>query len=127
MTGSIRPYGFAAALLVALAALPFAAKADDAEDLKATPYFKSCDNADFAEPQCLCFAKQLGHGGRSLDPALLTAMEEDFTLAGKGQITVAAVHAALAHRTPPLSASDGDINTAMVLLAKATNSCAHAQ
>jgi len=127
MTTSTSIHGIAAALLLALAALPFAAKAGDAEDLKATPYFKSCDNADFAEPQCLCFAKQLSHGGRNLDPALLTAMEEDFTLAGKGQITVAGVHAALSHRTPPLSASDSDINTAMVLLAKATNSCAHAQ
>ncbi len=120
------PRLFVIVALALLATAPFAARADDAENLKATPYFKSCDAADFAQPQCLCFAKQLSHGGRGLDPAMLTAMEEDFTLAGKGQITVAAVHAALSHRTPPLSASDGDINTAMVLLAKATNSCAHA-
>ena len=116
-----------ACCLVAFAALPFAARADDEADLRATSYFKVCDDADFAEAQCLCFAKQLSHGARGINPDLLTAMEQDFTLAGKAQITVPAVHAALSHHTPPVSASDGDISDAMIVLVKATNSCSHAQ
>ena len=114
-------------LLLAFVALPPVARADDESDLRATSFFKVCDDADFAEAQCLCFAKQLSHGGRHIDPVLLTAMEEDFTLAGKGQISVPAVNAALAHRTPPLRAAESDINDAIAVLSKATNSCSHAQ
>ncbi|HXC56951.1 MAG TPA: hypothetical protein VNU97_16750 [Rhizomicrobium sp.] len=125
MTGSLARYGFVVCLL--LAALPFAARAEDAAALRATPFFKVCDDADFAEAQCLCFARQLGDGGRGLNLDLLTAMEQDFTLAGKGQITVPAVHAALSHRTPLVSATDNDIAAAIPVLVKATNSCSHAQ
>ena len=117
----------AAGLLLAFVALAPVARADDQADLKATSFFTVCDDADFAEPQCLCFAKQLSHGGRHIDPVLLTAMEEDFTLAGKGQISVPAVNAALSHRTPPLHASESDINAAIRVLAQATNACSHAQ
>lgn len=117
----------AAGLLLAFVALTPVARADDQADLKATSFFTVCDDADFAEPQCLCFAKQLSHGGRHVDAALLTAMEQDFTLAGKGQISVPAVNAALSHRTPPLHASESEINDAIAVLSKATNSCSHAQ
>jgi hypothetical protein len=117
----------AVALFLALFALAPAARAEDEAELRATSFFTVCDDADFAEPQCLCFAKQLSHGGRRIDPVLLTAMEEDFTLAGKGQISVPAVNAALSHRTPPLHASESQINDAIAVLSKATNSCSHAQ
>ena len=117
----------AAGLFLALFILPSAGRAEDEADLRATSFFTVCNDADFAQPQCLCFAKQLSHGGRHIDPVLLTAMEEDFTLAGKGQISVPAVNAALSHRTPPLHASDSQINDAIAVLSKATNSCSHAQ
>jgi hypothetical protein len=112
------------ACLIAAALLAVPALADDEADLKATPYFKSCDAADFAEDQCLCFAKALSHGGQNVDPVLLDALEEDFTLQNKGQATLPAVHAALGHRNPPISASDDKINEALVVLVKATHKCA---
>lgn len=118
----------AAGLVLAAFALPAAARADDDDAaLRATSFFTVCNAADFAEPQCLCFAKHLSHGGRHLDATLLTAMEEDFTLAGRGQISVPAVNAALSHHTPPLRASESDINAAIRVLAAATNSCSHAE
>jgi hypothetical protein len=117
-----------ACLVLAAFALPAAARAeDDDAALRATSYFSVCNEADFAEPQCLCFAKHLSHGGRHLKPELLTAMEQDFTLAGRSQISVPAVNAALSHHTPPLRASEADINAAIRVLAAATNSCSRAE
>jgi hypothetical protein len=118
-----------AACLV-LGALALAAEAraeDDDAALRATSYFTVCNDADFAEPQCLCFAKHLSHNSGGLKPELLTAMEQDFTLAGRGQISVPTVTAALSHRTPPLRASESDINAAIRVLSAATNSCSRAQ
>ena len=108
-----------------LLALPLTARADDDADLKATAFFKSCDAANYAEIQCLCIAKSLSLGGRQIDPTLLVAMEEDFTLAGKGELTLPSVTTALSHRTPPMHATDSEISAAIVVLARATHHCSH--
>lgn len=113
-----------AALVLVAALLAIPALADDDADLRATSYFKSCDAADFAEDQCLCFAKALSRGGQNVDPVLLNALEEDFTLQNKGQATIPAVHAALGRHNPPISASDDKINEALIALVKATHKCA---
>ena len=113
-----------AILLLGSALFAVPALADDASDLKTTPYFKSCDAADFAETQCLCFAQSLSRGGNSVDPVLLDALEEELTLKNKGEATVAAAHAALSHRTPPMNATSEAINDALFVLVKATHKCA---
>jgi len=108
----------AAGLLLGLIALPLAAKAEDEADLRATSFFKVCDDASFAEGQCLCFRQAAQpwrpphrSGAADRDGGRLHARRQGADL-GPGR------ERRLSHRTPPIRASDSDIYAAIAVLAK---------